>query len=234
MILDSFKLNSAIIQLQYDEAFELWDKAGFVARAVCNIWPGVKLAKGQPQQQILRGKGVTLETGLTQATLTLMGPKAFEQSKVQQAKETFEVWREALALNQLKRISTRTTYIKEFASMKEANAELLALNMIRWPNTKVFDQPMEGDRNGVEILFRFEDQNSFSLLTLKAEQLKFEVDLDPQFTDQPEIRSLKNRLNIDFDRGLLGSVDATKFRMDDWIKGYLHILRRDLEKVIRG
>ncbi len=151
-----------------------------------------------------------------------------------QIKETFEAWRDTLDLNILDRVSTRVTHSKEFVSLKEANADLLALNLARWPNTKVFDQPLESERNGLEIAFRFEDQSSFSVLRLKTEQLKAEPELDPEFFDESTITKTKNRLVIDFDRGLLGSVGGSKFRADEWIKGYQHILRRDIEKVLKG
>jgi len=233
MILDSFKLHSTIIQISYADAYEIWDRAGAIARRLSRIWSGLKLAEGQPHQQVLQGEGVNIQTGITKSTVTLSGDKALGQLKVQQINDTFEVWREALELNELNRVSTRVTYLKEFASLKEANAELLSWNLARWPTTKVFDQPLEGGHNGLEIQYRFEDENSFSVLKLKAEQLKFEVDLDPYFVDEPKIRKIKNRMAVDFDRGLLGSVSAEKFRMGEWIKGYQHILRRDIEKVIQ-
>lgn len=233
MILDSFKLYSAIIQIQYADAFEIWDHAGAISRRLTSIWPGLKPAEAQPQQQVLVGDGVNIQTGFTKSTVTLSGEKALSQLKVQQTSDTFEVWRELLELNELKQVSSRVTYLKEFASMGEANAELLSWNLARWPTAKVFDQSLESDRNGLEIQYRFEDKNSFSVLKLKAEQLKYEVDFDPYYVDEPEIRKTKNRMVVDFDRGLLGSVSAEKFRMDEWIKGYQHILRRDIEKVIK-
>lgn len=234
MILDSFKLETVVTQLRYVNAFELWDKAGAISRRLSAIWSDLRLVEAKPQQQILRGNGVDIQTGLTQSTVTLSGPKSLEQGKVQQMKETFEIWRDMLSLGSVKRISTRATYSKEFPTMKEANAALFALNLARWPTTKVFDQPETAERNGIEMLYRFEDENSFSLLQLKAEQLKFEVDLDPEWVDEPEIRKKKSRMVIDFDRGLLGAVNAEKFRMDDWIKGFQHVLRRDIEKVIKA
>lgn len=234
MILDSFKLETVVTQLRYVNAFELWDKAGAISRQLSAIWSDLRLVEVKPQQQILRGNGVDIQTGLTQSTVTLSGSKSLEQGKVQQMKETFEVWRDMLSLGSVKRISTRATYSKEFPTMKEANSALFALNLARWPTTKVFDQPETTERNGIEMLYRFEDENSFSLLQLKAEQLKFEVDLDPEWVDGPEIRKKKSRMVIDFDRGLLGTVNAEKFRMDDWIKGFQHVLRRDIEKVIKA
>ena len=233
MILDSFKVRTAIILIQYSDAFEIWDRAGQITRSLSSIWPDLKVAEGQPQQQTLTGKDVTIQTGITKSTITLLGERALAQLKVQQINDTFDVWRDALALTELNQISTRVVFCKEFTNLKEANSELLSWNLAPWPSSKVFDQPLESDRNGLEISYRFEDENSFSVLRIKAEQHKYEANLDPYYVEEPEIRTVKNRLTIDFDRGLLGSINAEKFRMDEWLKGHQHILRRDIEKVIK-
>lgn len=234
MILDSFKLHTAIFQLRYIEAYELWDRAGAISRAMCAIWPDLKLSEGKPQRQILEGNGVHLQTEIAQSTVTLKGDKSLEQHKVKQLIATFDVWRKELALKELKRISTRTIFVKDFSSTKEANAELRSLGLVRWPSSKVFDQPLESDLNGFEIRYRFEDKSSFSFLSFRVEQVKYDVELDPDFFDETEMHRSKYRMIIDFDRGLLGVVDAEKFRVDDWIKGHQHILRRDIEKVTKG
>ncbi|MDO8465874.1 MAG: hypothetical protein Q7S46_11580, partial [Gallionella sp.] len=197
MILDSFKTHSAIIQIHYADAFLIWDRAGEINRYLSKIWPGVKVAEGVPQQVTLTGAGVKIQTGFDKSTITVSGEHALGQLKVRQICDTFEVWCKELEIDELSRVSTRVTYSKDFESLKNANAELLALNLVRWPDTKVFDQPLESDRNGLEVQYRFEDDNSFSILKLKAEQLKYEVSLDPNVFDDPEITKIVNRMIID-------------------------------------
>ncbi len=234
MILDSFKLHTAIVQIHYKEAYELWDNAGVIARELSNIWPDVKISEAKPHQQVLVGKDINIDTGFTKSTITLSGERPLNKRNVQNIAQTFETWRKALNLQELIRVSTRVTYFKEFPSIKDANAELIALNMAQWPTTKVFDQSTGSDFNSLELLYRFQDDQSFSVLKLKTEQIKYEVGLDPYFVEHSNIEKVRNRMVIDFDRGLLGSVKADKLRMDDWIKGFQHILNRDIEKVIKA
>lgn len=234
MILDSFKPFSLIFQIKYADAYLLWDRAGIVSQGICKIWPNLVLKEALPKQQVLTGEGVTVQTGLTSSTITLVGEKVFEQKNILNLKETVELWRDILELGDLTRVSTRTQFIKKYSTLKEANVDLLALNLVRWPKDKVFDQPMESDRNGLEIAFRFEDSNAFAVLRLKAEELKVEVDLDGRFFDQTKIEKSQMHILIDFDRGLLGATSAAKFRADEWIKGYQHLLRRDIEKILKG
>ena len=233
MLLDSYKPRTLIFQITYDEAFEIWDRAGAMARALCKIWPSLKLQEGQPHYQTFAGKGISVRTGLADSTVTLKGENVFEVRNIKSLEDTYSMWYEMLDLSVLKRASTRVLYTKDFDTIKAANAELLGMQLAEWPDTKVFDQPMDAESNGLEIAYRFEDKASFSLLRLKAEQIKAEVELDPELFDQPVLAKTKNRLVIDFDRGLLGSVDGGKFRVDEWVKGFQHVLRRDIEKVLK-
>jgi hypothetical protein len=232
MILDSFKIHTTIIQIQYSEAFILWDRAGQISSRLAKIWPGLTLADGQPNQQTLQTRGVQIQTGLKQSTITLRGEKSLDAQRTHQIKETSEVWRDMLELTELTRVSARTAYARKFKTLRDANEALIDLKIVNWPTERVFDQPMDGERNGVEVQLRFEDKTSFSVLRLKAEELRLEMDMDPDFFEEP-IKESRYRMVIDFDRGLLGAVDATKFRMDDWLKGYVHVLRRDIDKVIQ-
>ncbi|MDB5815127.1 MAG: hypothetical protein JWN23_2244 [Rhodocyclales bacterium] len=195
-----------------------------------DIWPNLSLQGGQPNQQILRGDGIQINTGLAQSTLTLTGIKSLDQHK--NIRGAFEAWRDYLQLNQLLRLSARSTYVKEFASMREANAMLQNLKLGRWPQAKVFEQPMDSELNTIDMTFRFETVESFTTVRVKTDRLTFEADLDADFVDEPKIRKEKNRFVVDFDRGLLGTVDAAKLSIEDWLKGYTHVMRRDLDKVI--
>lgn len=233
MILDSFKINNAIIQVQYPEAFLLWDRAGEIGRQVSKIWPGIKVTEGQPQQQTLSGNGVSIQTGFSTSTITLSGELGFSQLNVRRVCDTVDVWRKTLEIETFNRVSTRVIYEKEFESLKKANDALFALNLVRWPTDKVFDQPMDSEQNGVEVNYRFEDDKSFSFLKLKADRRTYQVNLDPNLFDEPTISKTKSQMVIDYDRGLLAPLDAEKFRMDEWLKGYQHILRRDIEKVLK-
>lgn len=232
MILDSFQLHSMVFQIVYPAAYCLWDRSGEIASRVCKIWPDLEIDDAKPDNQLFKSKSVVIQTGLKKSTITLTGPNPLEASNIKSMKETYDVWKNGMELSDLERVSTLTVYKKEFSTIKEANSKLFKLNVVNWPSGKVFDQPHDADRNSFELLYRFEDQESFSTLRLKTEQTKYVVSLDPKYVEESEISVTKNHLIIIFDRGLLGKSYADKLRVDDWINGYKHVLRRDLEKVI--
>jgi len=232
MILDSYTMQSAVIQITFDNAFEIWDQAGAMARAMSDVWGGLKVADAQPAQQNLSGRGIFIHNGIGQCTITVAGNKALDAQNTFKIKQSFDVWKMYLSLNKLTRVSTRMTYIKDWDSMKDANAAILNMNLVRFPKERVFGQPMDSDLNGVDVNIRFQDDKSFTFLRCRAEHLNFQADLDPSFVTEPEIRVEKYRSIIDFDRGSLGGIDASRFQMVEWIEGCKHLLRRDIEKVI--
>lgn len=234
MILDNFKLRSLVFQVQYPNAFEIWDHAGAIGRRLCSIWPGMDVVSGEPAKQTFVAPGVNIQIGIETSTITLLGTKLFDESKIGQLKQSFEVCRELLTLRICQRISTRIVYAKDFQSLGQANAALFAMDLAAWPKVRVFDQSLESQKNGLEIAYRFEDAGSFSVLRLKAEEVRKDVELDPEYFDEPKMSGTRRRLLIDFDRGMIGSVDAEKFRPDEWLKGFQHVLRRDIEKVLKA
>lgn len=234
MLLDSFKLHNLVFQVQYENAYALWDGAGAIAQKLSDIWPNLALHEGQPNQQTLTGDGVQIQSGLNTSTVTISNSKALDAHHAQLLMKTFEVWQSELMLTKLKRLSTRIVFEKNFPTIGEANAFFLGREIVKWPTSKVFDQSLDAGQNGIDLQFRFEDEKSFSVLRVRAEKLKMDVNLDPYFFEEAKLSKEKNRSVIDFDRGLLGSVDATTVRVDEWLKGVHHILRRDLEKVIKA
>lgn len=234
MILDSFKLHSVTFQITYSNSYKLWDSSGCIATGLCSIWPNLKLSEGVPERQVFKGDNVTVNTGLNRSTITLSGPNSLNEKNVKFIQETFELWREKLDLVEVKQLSTLANYAKDFDSIKKANEDLLSLNMARWPSDKIFEQPMDTELNSLELFYRFQDDSSFSTIKLKAQQTTYNVHLDKNYVDTADIEKTNNQILIIFDRGLLGSVNAEKFRANDWIKGFQHVLRRDIEKLIKA
>lgn len=131
------------------------------------------------------------------------------------------------------RVSSRVLYVKQFPTMREANEELFKLKLCRLPKSKVFDQPADSPKNTFELTYRFEDEASFAFLRIRTEGVRLEFKADKEFTTLKDTSETKNRLIIDFDRGLIKSTEAASFRMDEWLKGFMHVLRRDVEKVLQ-
>lgn len=234
MLLDDFKLHSVTLQMTYAERYELWDCAGAISRELSNIWPGLSLEESRPNNQLLQTDQVKLETALTSATATFFGGKGFDSASVDQLVRTFAVWRDELGLDKVTRLSCRSRYIKDFPTRRAANERMLSWGLCRIPTGRVFDQPQDGDGNSVEVNIRFEDASSFAVVRAGAEHVVMELKGHPDLTslEGTPNRQVTNRVFVDFDRGVLGMVDLREIRIGEWLKGYQHLLRRDIDKVI--
>lgn len=233
MLLDKYKIATLTFQIQYAGAYEIWDNAGALAKEIVKIWPDLELADAQPQQQTLTAKNVQVQSGFKASTVILTNLQSIDRHTIGRLTETYKAWRTGLSIERLTRLSTRAVYTLEFNSLQEANAALRGFNLVNWPKTKMFDQPEDSWQNVPEVTFRFEDEKSFSFLRFRTEQIKLETKSFGPFDDVEAINKMTNRLAVDFDRGLLGSMNASSMMMDDWFDGFQHVLRRDLEKLVK-
>lgn len=235
MILDNFKIKQLVVQVRYLHALELWDNAGRVNRRIQKIWPDAKIVGEavQPNNVVLKNDKAQIDTGLEQSTISLRQLTTLDQYTTQQIVDTYAAWRDELSLTKLNRVSSRVLYARDFETMREANEELFKLSLCRFPKSKVFDQPTDSPKNTFVLTYRFEDEASFAFLRVRTEGVRMEFKADKEFTTLKDTSETKNRLMIDFDRGLIESTEAASFRMDEWLKGFMHVLRRDVEKVLK-
>ncbi len=233
MFLDTFKLRTVIFQLQYPHALEIWDRSGAVGRHFSKMEPELVLQTAEPNRVSLRAPGLEVRTEIDTAIIAMSG-SATTDARTAHIRNAVAIWKRELELHELKRVSMRTQYTRTFSSLREANALILSLNLIRMPAQKVFDQPTDGAKNGVEINFRFEDENTFTTLNIKAESLNIKRESHVDFPEIEAITLDKHRVIIDFDRGTLKPMQAQNLNSDEWVKGYFHVLRRDIEKVLLG
>jgi hypothetical protein len=232
MILDKFKLRSLTLQIGYPQAFELWDCAGVIARSFVNLVPELRLEAAEPNRTQLKARGLIVRTELDNAVIQF-GKHGTQESKFARMNEAIGIWSKALHLAKLTRISMRTIYERDdFNSLGDANRALFAMKLAPYPETKVFNQPTEGPKNTIDISYRFEDENSYSLVRVHTESRALSIEVPEDLSDEPKIERERHCLLIDFDRGSLKEVDIRSLHIDEWIKGYNHVMRRDIEKVI--
>lgn len=232
MLLDTFKLQQLILQITYPEALILWDRAGRINTRLQAIWPGTTAADVGPNQQSLNSPSVQIDTSLAKSTLVRNHLTTIDSQTSQQFLNTFQIWRDDLQLGKLNRVSSRALYVRTFPSIAAANAELIAMGLCRMPASKVFDQPIQSENNTVDVAYKFEDASSFAMLRVRTESVKLEFTPPLEFSNVKPFDETRHKLILDFDRGVKGSIEASDFRMDEWLKGFVHVLRRDVEKVL--
>lgn len=153
MILDSFKLHSAVIQASHEGAFRIWDRAGELAIELGKIWPSLSAREATPNQQTLMGPGYQISPNFNQLTITLRGAQSLAGSRIEQIHNSFKLLDRVLEIKKITRISARLTYTKQFSSQGEANGWVLATGLVNIPSGKVFDQPLDSARTVLRPLY---------------------------------------------------------------------------------
>lgn len=231
MLLDNFKTHTLVFQVQYKEAFLLWDNAGKIASAMKEIWNDLSVRTGAPNQQVLASKRCQVNVALNASTITLRGENLLRESVFNKISDAFNIWKEQLSLIELSRISARVVFLRNFSSTEETQEYVFSLGLVNWPNKKVFDQPTNSSKNVPEVVFRFEDEKSFAFVRVKTDHSKIEMSLDPDIMEE-DVDKEVFRVIVDFDKGNLGSIPVNKIKVNDWFEGYVHLLRRDVDKVL--
>lgn len=233
MVLDNFKLNNLTFQIVYPVSFEIWDRMGAVARRLSSHWKDLTINRAEPQRIVLVAPGVSIHTDPTTAYISLTGGlRTMDPQTSTKLAGAVEAWRTEFNIPTFTRVSMRTVYVKEYSTLAAVNAAIRASGIARLPDQKVFDIEPGAKKSGIDVGFRFEDDSTFAWLRVRAETVHYEQGFDPEFSDEPPLKKDIHRAVIEFDRGQLGTIHAEKFRTEDWLKGYTHVLRRDIEKVI--
>ncbi len=232
MLLDSLKLKSLHFQVRYDPAFELWDEAGGIARSFAKAWDGLKVDEGQPNRVTLSKSGLKIRTELDNAVISLDLPETLEvRSKA--VADAVGIWRSCLRLEVFKRVSMRVDYVKNFPTPVGAREAIRKLGLVNWPTQKVFGQDEAGEKDGLDCALRFEDASTFTVVRARTESVVMDYEIHPDFSEgTPKIHKELHRIVIDFDRGTVQPMRSSDLSVEEWMKGYFHVLRRDLPKVV--
>lgn len=234
MILDDYSISQLIVQINYPMAFEMWDRIGRVTRQLEKCWPGVEVARDavSPNAVTLKAKHFQITTGLETSTVVLRNLRTVDNLSIDRIAESFAIWRDGFELDKLTRLSTRVIYERKFSDSRTAQGAVTSLLKEKFTE-RVFNQDPDGDGNGLEKRWNFSDGNSFTKLSIRAEEIKYEISTDVVVDEWALDPVVVHRALIDFDRGLLKPPPASKIQMGDWVKGVIHLLRRDIEKVLK-
>lgn len=233
MILDDYKIHQLNVQFQYPDAYEIWDNAGKISRDLVEIWPGLSPQAVEGNQQVLKSDSVQITTGLRMSHIGITTIARRDQFDEQIAL-TVDVWRQFLALKTLDRVSARSFYRRPYKTLAQANQALVDLKIVRWPESGLFNQPYDSERNTFDVNYRFEDTGGIVSVRVKSQQVKLEILANKDFPDIESSSREENYIIIDLDRATIKPVEAATFSVTEWLKGYHHILRRDLDGLLLG
>lgn len=229
MNIADLRISRLIFEIRYDDAFEVWDRAGEIHRALVKLWPNTRLAETKPNQQVLRGDQVQLQTGIRTSHVALFDVNSITKHADQIA-DTYRVWADVLSFKELKRVGTRVIYRKRYASDSEAGAAFLSLGFIRTVDMPSFGH--SGPPSGGEVRLTWKDEAAATTLTVKNEEQTLEIEAVPDFAEGGK-KLVRNDFVVDIDRATSKPIELSQFRVQDWLQGVQRIVSRALPQMLR-
>ncbi|VTU28802.1 hypothetical protein H6CHR_03065 [Variovorax sp. PBL-H6] len=228
-LVQDFQISQLTLQFNYPPAYLLWDRAGELTRKVSVLWPGWKLEKAEAGSVQALAKNARVQMGLDMSYVIVTGPKGF--GAAEQIAKTIQLWTSILELETIDKIGTRAIFQKKYADRESAHKAYLAMNLVNWPPRRVFDCAVDSPLNGGSAHLQFEDDQALTIVRVSPQQVAIEIPAQEEF---PEIEGKKvvDRVIVDVDRQTKKPIDAARFSAPDWLKGYQHLLNRDLPEIV--
>lgn len=222
-------INQLTLQLNYPPAYLLWDRAGELTRKVSVLWPGWRLEKAEAGSVMGLANNARVQMGLDMSYVIVTGSKGFAAGE--QIAKTVQLWTSILELDTIEKIGTRAIFEKKYPDRESAHKAYRAMNLVKWPSRKVFDCAVDSPLNGGAAHLQFEDDQAMTIVRVAPQQVTMEIPAQEEFPDL-EGKKVINRVVVDVDRQTKKSIDATRFSALDWLKGYQHLLNRDLPEIV--
>jgi hypothetical protein len=227
--LTDFDLHQLVFEVRYDDAFEVWDCAGLVHRELVSVWPGVKLADTNPNQQILKSADVQIQTGIRTSHVLLFDPGSVLKREDQIA-DTFAVWRSSLDLRELKRVGTRAVFRKRFSTEEQAGIAFMSIGLVKLPQDGTFLHSGVSPSLG-ELRLQWKTEAVHTTLSFKSQQQQMELPAIPEF-EKPSEKLTRDDLILDIDRATGKPMDVSQFDPREWLKSFQRLCSKDLPRVL--
>lgn len=225
-----FTLHQLTVQLHYAPAYLFWDRAGEITRRTTRIWPDWKVEKAEPGTVSGRSPNAHIAMGLETSYVNVIGPRGFSGFS-EQISNTLSIWIRMLEIDVIAKIGARAIYSKTFKDQKDAAKAYRNFDLVKWPTRRVFDCASDSDLNGGGVHFQFENDDAATSLRIGPQNLKLAIGPNDDFPDIETTKTL-DRVVIDIDRQTKKGTDASRFNAGEWLKGYQHLINRDLPAII--
>src|SRR6266436_5562708 len=226
---DDFRLDTAICETRYSEAYLVFDRTGSVIQELRSLFTDLEIINPTPVQTTFRSKEGTFTMELAQSRFNGHKPDSSLEKFGHHCKHFFDVISAQLDIKVFTRIGLRVLLRHTFKDVQESRAALNALKLLNLDMKKRFGAAEEID----EILIRWEGEQTGAFLRFKAEKGKIDVVLPPELDlDDPEIHKETNSLLVDVDYYTVAPVEKAQWDPATWMPPSVRIIRNEIDAVM--
>ena len=220
------KLRQAVLELRYDNVFELWDRAGTLWTKYSSMWPDLKPGKIEPSDTtFLLENQYDLAVKLDKAHIMDYKPSSNLDKFIERSDSFTKLVSKTLEILFFNRIGFRLIYTKAFSDKLLAANAVTSTKNIHVPEGRHFNINGKVFLPGYSIVW--EGESAGIRISLKAQDRKIDFEAPPSVAEIESIHLEKHELLYDVDYYTLGKVAIDQLNLKDWIQQIYHLIRRD-------
>src|ERR1700733_2713715 len=171
LTIDDFRNFSATCEIRYPPAFRIYDRTGEILELLRSDFTDLAVSTASPAQTAFTANEGSLVLELAAARFVARIQENRSAVFAKQCKAFLDTVIDRLGLRVFTRIGFRYILRKEFPDLEAANQALAALRLVNLETTKRFNS----SDSPTEVMFRWEDTQTGTLLRLKAEKLDSKI-----------------------------------------------------------
>lgn len=233
-LLDLFKLERAVLEVRYPGAYLHWDRAGALWTEMTRKWPDLTNVKGTPVQTVFARPGKhQLAVEMQQARIIEFLPHSSLKSFAESAAWFVDVVVRSLEIHTFTRVGLRQIFFLRSSGSEKAAETVLESGLLKIPDSGFLGMQQR------RVLFpeyavRCEGEATGARVSLKAIQRSFEREPEPMIGETEPWREEQFGVEYDVDYFTTKQADIEQMKLDEWIRGAVHVLRKDTESLVGG
>jgi hypothetical protein len=230
--ISDFRLFTTACEFRFQNSYHLWDRAGEIWSDFVAANPEAKLVKADPGQTTFRlGSQREFTVNLDRFGVNAHVPSSTDAFAAEADEFAKSVSRH-LKVGSYSRIGLRTVFVREYPDIGAATVEMLGLKLLWVPNGPFFG--ISGTPSETRYSCRLEDKSKGCLIQIFVNKREFEPELPFAWEGDKILRVEKNDLVMDIDYYTIASTSIGQLNVQEWIKQGMHVIRRDINKIIGG
>ncbi|MGO9482364.1 MAG: hypothetical protein ACLP05_11375 [Candidatus Kryptoniota bacterium] len=228
MLLSDFKIRRRLVELRYDPALLLWDRAGALWTSAQKVWPDLKSMRAMPNETTFRlGKTIEMSAQWDRMVLLEVLGEMTSEKFTEMAQRFTDIVSRGLEIQMFNRVGCRVIFFKPFGNLEDAAKYMLSSGLLNPPSGKLFG--VDGKPNGAEFMFTSEEKNQGVAVRLRTS--KVTIDAKPQSLppvgEAQFLHDEDTSVEYDVDVFLNGPLPMDKLVLGDWLQGVFHSINRD-------
>lgn len=214
------------MEIRFDNAYILWDRAGLVWSKVSSAWPNLKMGKAEPMvTTFVFDDRYELTLRLDKAHLIDLRPSSSLKEFMVNAELFVSLVADSLDITEFTRLGFRLIFSKKFQNKTEAANALISTKMISVPSGKHFN--IEGKVLMPNYSLRWEGDSTAVRVKLTAQDKKIDLNVGPGVEEITPVHIERSEVIYDIDYYTLKNTKRGQLNVKEWISQAYHLVKRD-------